>query len=127
MAAKIVFLIFLIFFAHQTKSNELIKILDNENNYVQLNIIDKITSRLIVEKINIKKLSKVKDFQIYIDKCILDSRKGFLETSIFIQIKDIKDKSKDTVYLFNNWMFSSNSSLNEVEHPNYDISLKSCN
>ena len=53
-------------------------------------------------------------------------RKGFLETSALIQIKDKKDKSKDSVFLFNNWMFVSNSTINEIEHPSYDIWLKRC-
>ena len=57
---------------------------------------------------------------------MLDKRKGFLETSALVQIKDKKDKSKDSVFLFNNWMFVSNSTINEIEHPSYDIWLKSC-
>ena len=107
-------------------ANELIKVLDQESNYVELKIIDKITSRLTVRKLKIKTLNNVKDFEIFVDKCILDKRKGFLETSALIQIKDKKDKSKDSVFLFNNWMFVSNSTINEIEHPNYDIWLKRC-
>ncbi len=126
MAAKIIFLIFFLFFHFKVYSNELIKILEKDSNYVELKIIDKITSRLSVEKFKIKKINNIKDFEIYVDKCVIDSRKGFLEISALIQIKDVKNKSKDSVFLFNNWMFASNSSVNEVEHPNYDILLKNC-
>ena len=126
MATKIIAFIFFIFFSFKSFSNELVQILDKETNYVELKIVDKITSKLIVKKLKIKTINKVKDFEIFIDKCVLDKRKGFLETSALIQIKDKKDKSKDSVFLFNNWMFVSNSTINEIEHPSYDIWLKSC-
>ena len=126
MATKIIAFAFFIFFSFKSFSNELIEILDKESNYVELKIVDKITSKLEVKKLKIKTINKVKDFEIYIDKCVLDKRKGFLETSALIQIKDKKDKSKDSVFLFNNWMFVSNSTINEIEHPSYDIWLKSC-
>ena len=127
MATKIVYIFFfLIFLQFASKSNEQVKILENENNFVELNIIDKITSRRSIEKINIKKFYILKDFEIYVDKCILDSRKGILETSALVQIKDIKNPSKDRVFLFNNWMFATNAAINAIEHPNYDITLKNC-
>ena len=126
MATKIILLIFLIFFSFKSFSDELIEILDKESNYVELKIVDKITSKIIEKKLKIKTVNKVKDFEIFIDKCVLDKRKGFLETSALIQIKDKKDKSKDSVFLFNNWMFVSNSTINEIEHPSYDIWLKRC-
>ena len=127
MATKIIIFIYLFFFSFSSFGNELVKVLYNDNNYAEIKIIDKITSRLTTEKINLKTLKSIKDFEIFIDKCILDTRKGFLETSALVQIKDIKNQTKDRVFLFNNWMFASNSSINEIEHPNYDISLKSCN
>ena len=127
MATKIIIFIYLFFFSHSSFGNELVKVLNNDNNYAEIKIIDKITSRLTTEKINLKTLKNIKDFEIFIDKCVLDTRKGFLETSALVQIKDVKNQTKDSVFLFNNWMFASNSSINEIEHPNFDISLKSCN
>ena len=129
MATKIItfiFFIFFSFFSFKCFSDDLVKILDKESNYAELKIVDKITSKLIVKKLKIKTINIVKDFEIFIDKCVLDKRKGFLETSALIQIKDKKDKSKDSVFLFNNWMFVSNSTINEIEHPSYDIWLKRC-
>jgi len=126
MASKIIIFFFLIFFSFKSTSNELVEMLDQSSNYVELKIIDKITSKLTVEKLKIKTISKVKDFEIFVDKCVIDKRKGFLETAALIQIKDNKDKSKDSVFLFNNWMFVSNSTINEIEHSNYDIWLKGC-
>ena len=126
MATKIIIFVFFIFCSFKSFSSELVEILDKESNYVELKIVDKITSKLMVKKLKIKTINIVKDFEIYIDKCVLDKRKGFLETSALIQIKDKENKSKDSVFLFNNWMFVSNSTINEIEHPNYDIWLKKC-
>ena len=126
MASKIIIFFFFIFYTFKSMSNELVEILDQSSDYVELKIIDKITSKLTVEKLQIKTISKVKDFEIFVDKCVIDKRKGFLETAALIQIKDNKDESKDSVFLFNNWMFVSNSTINEIEHPNYDIWLKRC-
>ena len=126
MATKIAFFAFLISLSFNVNASELVKILDKETNYAEIKIIDKITSRTTLEKLKLKNLNKVKDFEIFIDRCILDKRKGFLEIAALIQIKDIRNLTRDRVFLFNNWMFSSNSSINEIEHPNYDISLKGC-
>ena len=98
MATKIIAFAFFIFFSFKSFSNELIEILDKESNYAELKIVDKITSKLTVKKLKIKTINKVKDFEIFIDKCILDKRKGFLETSALVQIKDKKNKSKDSVF-----------------------------
>ena len=126
MATKIAFFALLISLSFNVNASELLKILDKETNYAEIKIIDKITSRTTLERLRLKNLNKVKDFEIFIDRCILDKRKGFLEIAALIQIKDIRNLTRDRVFLFNNWMFSSNSSINEIEHPNYDISLKGC-
>ena len=80
MATKIIPFIFFIFFCFKSFSDELIEILDKESNYAELKIVDKITSKIIEKKLKIKTVNKVKDFEIFIDKCVLDKRKGFLET-----------------------------------------------
>ena len=96
-----------------------------------------ITSNYNVKAISLKKLAKKEKLNflpLYFDASNPSTnlgwsqleRKGFLETSALVQIKDKKNKSKDSVFLFNNWMFVSNSTINEIEHPNYDIWLKKC-
>lgn len=126
MATKIIYLILFLLNSSIVSLCAQIKILDKETSTAEIKVIDKITSRLNIVKIKIKTLREVKDFEIYIDKCSIDERKGFQETSALIQIKDLKNKTKDKVFLFNDWMFATNSSVNEVEHPNYDIWLHKC-
>ena len=54
MATKIIIFIFVLFLSLSSHANELVKVLNKDNNYAELKIIDKITSRLTTEKVNIK-------------------------------------------------------------------------
>ena len=101
------------------------EILDKKNNYVKISILDKITSKKQTVDIQIKKF-KIQNFEIFVDRCIKDYRKGYLETLAHVQIKDTNIKSKNIVYIFNNWMFTSYPSLNSFDHPNFDIWLEKC-
>ena len=77
-------------------------------------------------KINLKEKTIIKNFEIYVDKCVKDYRQGYLETLAHFQIKDKNISSKNIVFIFNNWMFTSYPSLNSFDHPNYDIWLEKC-
>ena len=66
MATKIAFFIFIISLSFNVNASELIKVLDKEANYAEIKIIDKITSRTTLEKLKLKNLNKVKDFEIFI-------------------------------------------------------------
>ena len=102
------------------------EILDQKNNYVKISILDKITSKKQTVDIQIKKKFKIQNFEIFVDRCIKDYRQGYLETLAHVQIKDTNIKTKNIVYIFNNWMFTSYPSLNSFDHPNFDIWLENC-
>ena len=102
------------------------EILDKKNNYVKISILDKITSKKQTVDIQIKKKFKIQNFEIFVDRCIKDYRQGYLETLARVQIKDTNIKTKNIVYIFNNWMFTSYPSLNSFDHPNFDIWLEKC-
>ena len=102
------------------------EILDKKNNYVKISILDKITSKKLTVDIQIKKKFKIQNFEIFVDRCIKDYRQGYLETLAHVQIKDTNIKTKNIVYIFNNWMFTSYPSLNSFDHPNFDIWLEKC-
>ena len=48
------------------------------------------------------------------------------EITAYIQVKDLTSKTKDDVFVFNGWMFSSSPSIAPFDHPVYDIWLISC-
>ena len=102
------------------------EILDKKNNYVKIFILDKITSKKQTVDIQIKKKFKIQNFEIFVDRCIKDYRQGYLETLAHVQIKDTNIKTKNIVYIFNNWMFTSYPSLDSFDHPNFDIWLENC-
>ena len=41
-------------------------------------------------------------------------------------LKDITNKNKDNVFVFNDWIFSSSPSIKPFDHPVYDIWLIGC-
>ena len=49
-------------------------ILDKKNNFVQISLLDKITSKKQTVKINLKEKTIIKNFEIYVDKCVKDYR-----------------------------------------------------
>ena len=42
------------------------------------------------------------------------------------KVKDLTNKNKDDVFVFNGWMFSSSPSIAPFDHPVYDIWLVGC-
>ena len=48
------------------------------------------------------------------------------EVTAYMQIKDLKSKDKDKVFVFNGWTFASSPSIKPFDHPVYDIWLKKC-
>ena len=48
------------------------------------------------------------------------------EITAYIQVKDLSNKNKDDVFVFNGWMFSSSPSIAPFDHPVYDIWLVKC-
>ena len=45
------------------------------------------------------------------------------EIIAYVQVKDLTNKNKDDVFVFNGWMFSSSPSITPFDHPVYDIWL----
>ena len=48
------------------------------------------------------------------------------EVTAYMQVRDLKSKSKDKVFIFNGWTFASSPSIRPFDHPVYDIWLKKC-
>jgi hypothetical protein len=127
MASRFLIIVFLFFFYIPiVNANDYIKLLENNKNSVEIRLLDKITSKIETHNISVKNRHKVRDFVVFIDKCVIDTRRGFKEYLAYIQIEDQQNKTKDRVYLFNGWMFASNPSATPFEHPNYDLWIKKC-
>tara|TARA_B100001057_G_scaffold35446_1_gene32097 strand:+ start:361 stop:768 length:408 start_codon:yes stop_codon:yes gene_type:complete len=99
---------------------------DLEGNFTNIKILDKISSKNTLIKLNNGEETKYKDLQIKSIKCKNSEFDDNPEITAYIQVKDLTNNNKDDVFVFNNWMFSSSPSLTPFDHPVYDIWLISC-
>ena len=99
---------------------------DLEGNFTNIKILDKISSKNILIKLENGKSKKYKDLLIKSMKCKNSEFDDNPEITAYIQVKDLTNKNKDDVFVFNGWMFSSSPSINPFDHPVYDIWLVNC-
>tara|TARA_Y100000741_G_scaffold36118_1_gene25354 strand:+ start:268 stop:669 length:402 start_codon:yes stop_codon:yes gene_type:complete len=122
---KIKFYILIIIFSSFVFSN-----LYSENNsggnFTDIKILDKISSKNeLIKLINGKEI-RYKDLLIKSIKCKNSEFDDNPEITAYIQVKDLTNKNKDDVFVFNGWMFSSSPSITPFDHPVYDIWLVKC-
>ena len=110
-----------LFFFEQSISSENLK-----GNNTNIKVLDKISSKNILVKLENGKEIKHKDLLIKSIKCTNSKFDDNPEITAYIQVKDLTTKSKDGVFVFNGWMFSSSPSIAPFDHPVYDIWLVSC-
>ena len=99
---------------------------DLEGNFTNIKVLDKISSKNILLKLENGVETRHKDLLIKIMKCKNSEFDDNPETTAYLQVKDLTKKSKDDVFIFNGWMFSSSPSIAPFDHPVYDIWLVSC-
>ena len=116
----LIFFLFLLSSLNSVFSNEL------EGNYTNIKILDKISSKNTLIKIKNGDEIKHKDLLIKILKCKNSEFDDNPEITAYIQVKDITNKNRDDVFVFNGWMFSSSPSIAPFDHPVYDIWVISC-
>ena len=115
------FSIFLfVFLTNQVLSESL------EGESTHIKILDKISSKNILLKLSNGKETKYKDLLIKSIKCKNSQFDDNPEITAYIQVKDLSQKNKDDVFVFNGWMFSSSPSIAPFDHPVYDIWLVKC-
>ena len=99
---------------------------DLEGDYTDIKIPDKISSKNILVKLKNGEEIKYKDLSIRSLKCKNSKFDDNPEITAYIQVKDLTIKSKDEVFVFNGWMFSSSPSIAPFDHAVYDIWLVNC-
>ena len=115
------FFIFLLFFFTKVFSDETL-----EGNYTDLKILDKISSKNELIKLNNGNELIYKDLAIKIMKCTNSELDDNPEIKAYIQVRDLTKDDRDNVFVFNGWMFSSSPSIAPFDHPVYDIWLINC-
>ena len=115
-------LIFIFFYTNKTLSEDV----RLEGNFVEIKILDKVSSKNSILKLEIDKEKKFENLLIKFLKCKNSEFDDSPEITAYMQVKDITDKDNDKVFVFNDWTFGSSPSIRPFDHPVYDIWLKKC-
>jgi hypothetical protein len=107
------------------------KILANTNTlnnpkFVEINILDKISSKSTKLEIKIGEEKNFKNLLIKILKCKNSEFDDNPEVTAYLQVRDKTNKDNNEVFIFNGWTFLSSPSLRPFDHPVYDIWLLRC-
>ncbi len=120
---KLIYLVFLFYFCLVFNSNSNTNL---EGSFTDIKILDKISSKNTLLNLENGKLKKFKDLEIKSIKCKNSEFDDNPEITAYIQVRDLTDKNKDEVFVFNGWMFSSSPSIEPFDHPVYDVWLVGC-
>jgi len=120
---KVNFLFFLIYFFLICQSLPLIA---NEGRFVEIKVLDKVSSKTDLLKLEIGKELKFKGLLIKSLKCKNSEFDDNPEITAYVQVKDITNKDNNEVFVFNGWTFSSSPAINPFDHAVYDIWLTRC-
>tara|TARA_B100000579_G_scaffold385804_1_gene357134 strand:+ start:2286 stop:2693 length:408 start_codon:yes stop_codon:yes gene_type:complete len=94
--------------------------------YVELNILDKVSSKTSSINFKVGEEFFFQNLIINVLKCQNSQFDDDPEVTAYMQVRDLKIKDKDKVYIFNGWTFASSPSIRPFDHPVYDIWLKKC-
>ncbi len=120
---KLIYLVFLFYFCLVINSNSKSNL---EGAFTDIKILDKISSKNTLLKLENGKLKKFKDLEIKSIKCKNSEFDDNPEITAYIQVRDLTNKNNDEVFVFNGWMFSSSPSIAPFDHPVYDVWLVRC-
>ncbi len=122
-SGKVNFLFFLVCFFLISQPLPLIA---NEGRFVEIKILDKVSSKTDLLKLEIGKELKFKGLLIKSLKCKNSEFDDNPEITAYIQVKDMTNKDNNEVFIFNGWTFSSSPAVNPFDHAVYDIWLTRC-
>ena len=118
--------IIVIFIIYSSNINSLENSESLEGNFIEIKILDKVSSKNNVLKIKIGEEKKFKNLLIKSLKCKNSEFDDDPEITAYLQVKDLTNKSNDEVFIFNGWTFSSSPTVKPFDHPVYDIWLTKC-
>ena len=126
---KVNFLIILIYFFLITTAFPIIALekLENlEGQFIEIKILDKVSSKSNLLKLKIGEEKKFKNLLIKSLKCKNSEFDDNPEITAYIQVQDLTNKDNDEVFIFNDWTFLSSPTINPFDHPVYDIWITKC-
>ena len=118
--------IILTFIIYTSNLNSLENSESLEGNFIEIKILDKVSSKNNVLKIKIGEEQKFKNLLIKSLKCKNSEFDDDPEITAYLQVKDLTNKNNNEVFIFNDWTFSSSPTIKPFDHPVYDIWLTKC-
>ena len=97
-----------------------------EGDFIEIKILDKVSSKNSLLKLKIGEEKKYKNLLIKSLKCKNSEFDDNPEITAYIQVQDLTNKDNNEVFIFNGWTFSSSPAVNPFDHPVYDVWLKRC-
>ena len=97
-----------------------------EGKFIEIKILDKVSSKSNLLKIKIDEEKKFKNLSIKGLKCKNSKFDDNPDITAYLHVKDLTNDSNDEVFIFNGWTFSSSPTINPFDHPVYDIWLTKC-
>ena len=119
---KLLTFFFVIVFNNYLLSDEKIY----EGNYIELKVLDKVSSKNYKINIKIGEEKVFKNISIKPLKCRNSEFDDNPEIIAYLQVRDLKNIENNEVFVFNGWAFSSSPSINTFDHPIYDLWLTKC-
>ena len=98
----------------------------NNIDFVEIKILDKVSSKTSQLTLDINKETKFENLIIKVLKCKNSEFDDNPEVTAYMQVQDITLDNNDQVFVFNGWTFSSSPSITLFDHPVYDIWLSKC-
>ena len=118
--------IIVIFIFYSSNVNSLENSESLEGDFIEIKILDKVSSKNNVLKIKIGEQQKFKNLLIKSLKCKNSEFDDNPEIIAYLQVKDLTNTNNDEVFIFNGWTFSSSPTIKPFDHPVYDIWLTKC-
>ncbi|MDC1129463.1 DUF2155 domain-containing protein [Candidatus Pelagibacter sp.] len=124
---KINFILILFYLIFLTSvSTSIIALEDSKDKFIEIKILDKVSSKTNLLKIRIGEEKIFQNLLIKNLKCKNSEFDDNPEITAYIQVKDLTNKDNNEVFIFNGWTFSSSPAVNPFDHPVYDIWLTKC-
>jgi|TARA_B110000914_G_scaffold147136_1_gene128854 hypothetical protein len=123
---KINYLVVLFYFFLVINILPLSALENNKEKFIEIKILDKVSSKSNLLKLKIGEEKKYKNLLIKSLKCKNSEFDDNPEITAYIQVKDLTNRDNDEVFIFNGWTFSSSPTINPFDHPVYNIWLMKC-
>ena len=123
---RVNFILILSYFFLVNISSTVIAIENSNRKFIDVKILDKVSSKTNLLKLTIGEEKKFQNLLIKSLKCKNSEFDDNPEITAYIQVQDLVNKDNNEVFIFNGWTFSSSPAVNPFDHPVYDIWLTKC-